>query len=621
MLKNDKEKIQSSLKNLGYYFSKIDVFVEDLDDNKVNIKYDINPGNKSKIKKIKFIGNKIFKDSKLKSLIVSEEYKFWKFISGKKFLNENIINLDQNLLRNFYLNKGFYNVEIKTSYAKFINDDEFELVFNIDAKNKIYFGKLDVNLPNDFDRSNFDSIFNFFNKIQNKPYSINSIEKLLDEIDQIVLNDEFRNVDITVDENLIEDKINIIFSIQDTASYIVEKINILGNNVTRENVIRNQIEIDEGDYFNKILEKKTINNLKSLNFFKNVSSEIFEGKDQNSKIINILVEEKPTGEISAGAGAGTNGGTIMFGVKENNYLGKGVSVNSNITINEETVKGIVSVYNPNYKNSDKSVYTNVQSIETDRLAAFGYKTNKTGFKVGTDFEYLRNFNIGLSTNTFYEKIETDSSASALQKKQEGDYLDTFIGLNFDYDKRNQKFQTSDGFRSMYSIDLPIISETNTLTNTYNYKYFSELYENNLTNFSVYLQAANSISSDDIKLSERLFVPSRKLRGFESGKVGPKDGDDFVGGNYLTAINVTTTIPQLLENAQNMDFLVFFDAANVWGIDYDSSLDDNSKIRSSIGIGIDWLTPIGPMTFSLSEALTKTSTDVTESFRFNIGTTF
>ena len=125
LLKNDKEKIQSSLKNLGYYFSKIDVIVEDLDDNKVNIKYDINPGNKSKIKKIKFIGNKIFKDSKLKSLIVSEEYKFWKFISGKKFLNENIINLDQNLLRNFYLNKGFYNVEIKTSYAKFINDDEF----------------------------------------------------------------------------------------------------------------------------------------------------------------------------------------------------------------------------------------------------------------------------------------------------------------------------------------------------------------------------------------------------------------------------------------------------------------------------------------------------------------
>ena len=114
---------------------------------------------------------------------------------------------------------------------------------------------------------------------------------------------------------------------------------------------------------------------------------------------------------------------------------------------------------------------------------------------------------------------------------------------------------------------------------------------------------------------------RRLRGFEAGKIGPKDGDDFVGGNYLSALNFSTTVPQILENAQNMDFLIFVDAANIWGLDYDSSLDDGGKIRSSVGIGLDWNTAIGPMSFSLSEAITKSSTDVTESFRFNIGTTF
>ncbi len=621
LLKNDKDKILTSLRNEGYYFSNIDIFVEDLSDNKVNIKYTIVLGNKSKIKKIKFIGNKIYKDNKLKSLIVSEEYKFWKFVSGKKFLNENVIDLDKRLLKNFYLNKGYYDVEINASYAKYINNDEFELIFNIDAKNKIYFQNLELNLPNDFDTSNFEDILSFFSELKGEPYSINIIDDILDKIDLIILNDEFRNVDIDVNENIENDKINITFSISESPTYIVEKINIFGNNVTRENVIRNQFEIDEGDYFNKILQNKSINNIKSLNFFKKVSSETIEGKDQNSKIINITVEEKPTGEISAGAGAGTNGGTIMFGVKENNYLGKGLSVNSNLVINSETIKGLFSVYNPNYKNSDKSVFANIQAIETDRLAAYGYKTNKTGFKVGTNFEYLRDFKLGLSTSSFYEKIETDSSASKLQKKQEGDYFDTFLVFDFDYDKRNQKFQTSDGFRSMYTIDLPIISETNTLTNTYNYKFFTELYENNLTNFSIYLQSANSLTSDDIKLSERLFVPSRRLRGFEAGKIGPKDGDDFVGGNYLSALNFSTTVPQILENAQNMDFLIFVDAANIWGLDYDSSLDDGGKIRSSVGIGLDWNTAIGPMSFSLSEAITKSSTDVTESFRFNIGTTF
>ena len=117
------------------------------------------------------------------------------------------------------------------------------------------------------------------------------------------------------------------------------------------------------------------------------------------------------------------------------------------------------------------------------------------------------------------------------------------------------------------------------------------------------------------------MPSSKLRGFESGKVGPKDGSDFIGGNYATAINFSTTIPQLLENSQNVDFITFLDLANVWGVDYDASIDDNSKIRSSIGLGIDWLSPIGPMNFTFAETLSKADTDVTQSFRFNLGTTF
>jgi len=148
-----------------------------------------------------------------------------------------------------------------------------------------------------------------------------------------------------------------------------------------------------------------------------------------------------------------------------------------------------------------------------------------------------------------------------------------------------------------------------------------LYENNITSFSLTLSAANSITGDDVKLSERLFIPSSNLRGFEYGKVGPKDGSDFVGGNYISTLNLQSNLPYLFENAQNLDMLLFFDAANIWGVDYDSSIDDSNKIRSSIGVGLDWFTPIGPVNFSLSEVLSKGDSDVTESFRFNIGTTF
>ena len=621
LLSEEIKSIKSQFRELGFYFIKIDPYIETLDNNLVNIEYKIELGEKAKISKISFIGEKVFKDKKLKSVILSEEYKFWKFISGKKYLKPEILELDKRLLKNFYLNKGFYNVKINSSFAKLMDNEEFELIFNIDSNKKIFFNDLNIILPNDFDKTNYVKLDNFFKKIKGKPYSINSVEKILDQIDAITIEDEFKTIKATVEENIIESKLNIDFIIEESERFFVEKINIFGNNITRENVIRNQLELDEGDPFSEILAKKSENNIKNLNFFKDVKSEITDGKNLNSKIINLLVEEKATGEISAGAGAGTEGGTFFFGVKENNYLGKGLAIDMNASISAERFKGLLSITDPNYKNSDKSVFVNAQAIEIDQLTDFGYKTNKTGFELGTKFEYLEDVYLGLSTSTFVEKIETDSTASARQKAQTGNYLDTFLKFNFNVDKRNQKFKTTDGYTTNYGLSMPLVSDTNTVTNSFNYKIYSELYENNVSSLSILLKGSTSLTNDDIKLSERLFLPSSKLRGFESGKVGPKDGNDFIGGNFISAINLQSTLPILFQNSQNFDAVIFFDAANIWGVDYDSSINDNSKIRSSIGIGVDWMTIVGPLSFSLTEVISKDTTDVEQSFRFNLGTTF
>ena len=621
ILSEDIESIKFQLRQQGFYFVKVEAYIEELDNNLVNIEYKIDQGDKSKISKISFIGDKIYKNKKLRNIIISEEYKFWKFISGKKYLQEQLINLDKRLLKNFYLNKGFYNAAVNSSFAKLTNKSEFELIFNIMPGKKILFGDLNIVLPNDFDESNYVDLYKLLNELKGKPYSINSVDKILDEINKITTEEEFRTVEAYYEEEINDNKLNIDFIIEETEKFFVERINILGNNITRENVIRNQLELDEGDPFNDLLAKKSENNIKSLNFFKKVNTKIINGKEKNSKIINIEVDEKPTGEITAGAGAGTDGGVISFGVKENNYLGRGISVYSNASLSADTFKGQLSVTNPNFKNSDKSVFTNIQAIETDKLKDYGYKTNKTGFELGTSFEYFRDFRLGLSSSNFFEKIETDSTASARQKKQAGNYFDSFLDLDFSLDKRNQKYRTSDGYYSNYDLSLPIVSDTSTLTNSYNYKIYSELYENNISSFSLLLRSASSLSNEDIKLSERLFVPSSKLRGFENGKIGPKDGDDFIGGNYLATMNFQSNLPIFFENSQNLDAVFFLDAANIWGVDYDSSLDEGNKIRSSIGLGIDWLTPVGPLNFSITQVITKQSTDKEETFRFNLGTTF
>ena len=620
LLEKDKNKIRNFLKNKGYYFSEIEISKEDLGDNKINLTYDISLGEKAKIRKISFIGDKIYKDKKLKGVILSEEYKPWKFLSGKKYLNESMISYDERLLKNFYLNKGYYNVVINSSYAKLTDDKAFELIFNIDPNSKLFFGNLKIDLPEDFSRSNYESVNKFFEKLENEPYSVNRIADILEKIELITINEQYESIKASVDENIVSNKININFKIEETEKFFIERINIFGNNVTRESVIRNQIEIDEGDPFNQILYSKSLNNIKALNFFENVDGEILDGNEFNSKIININVEEKATGEIFAGVGTGTDGSSFAFGVKENNYLGRGVKIDANLKVSEERIKGRFLVSNPNYKNSDKNLDLSLEATSIDRLGTSGYKSDVTGFSVGTQFEYLDDLSFGLSTRNTIEKIDVDASASTRQKKQEGNYFDSYIGLDFLYDKRNQKYQTTSGFFSNYNINLPVVSDTNTLTNVYNYKVFKELYENNISTFSFLFKSASSLTSDDIKLSERLYIPGRKLRGFESGKIGPKDGSDYIGGNYISSINATTTIPMILENVQNVDIVMFADAANIWGVDYDSSL-DKSGIRSSIGIGIDWLTAVGPLTFSFAQPITKEPTDIEESFRFNIGTSF
>ena len=620
IIKKEKSKIENILKNLGYYNSNIETLVEQKKNNLVNITYNINLGKKSKIKKITFIGNKIFKDKKLRRVISSNEYKFWKFISGRKYLNPNLVSFDERLLRNFYKNNGYYNAEINSSFAKILENNTFELIFNINAGPKIAFGELKLNLPTDFDETNFESIEILFKKIKGKPYSINTIDKILDEIDQITALEQYKFIKASVVENIDENLINLVFNVEEGEKLYIERINIFGNNVTAETVIRNQLMLDEGDPFSEILLNKSINNLKSLNFFKSVKSELKDSDQNNTKIIDIFLEEKPTGEIYASAGVGTSGGSIGFGVKENNFIGNGIKLDTNFLLSSDSFKGKFSVLNSNFKNSDKSLFFSAEASENDNFNTFGYKTNKTGVRVGTNFEYLNDFYLGISNSNFYEKIETNSTASAMQKKQEGNYWDSFIILDMNYDKRNQKFQTNSGFKSFYSVDLPIISETNTIKNYYNYSQYFNFFEKNFSSISVYLQSANSLNNKDIKLSERITIPSNRLRGFEAGRVGPKDGDDFIGGNYAYSINFASNVPQFFEESQNLDFLIFADAADIWGVDYDSSIKGNG-IRSSIGVALDWTSPIGPLNFTLAYPVTKKTGDKTESFRFNLGTTF
>jgi outer membrane protein insertion porin family len=154
-----------------------------------------------------------------------------------------------------------------------------------------------------------------------------------------------------------------------------------------------------------------------------------------------------------------------------------------------------------------------------------------------------------------------------------------------------------------------------------YKVYNQFADDWIGSASFFIKTVNSLGSEDVRVSERIVLPARKLRGFASGKIGPKDKNEFIGGNYASSLNFSLSLPTLLPELENFDFNLFADAANVWGIDYDSKLDDSGSIRSSTGLSVNVLTPIGPLNFAWALPITKSSTDETENFRFDIGTTF
>ena len=621
-ISKDLSNIKRSLTSEGYYLSNIDSNIIENNNNTVNIVFNIDIGDKSKISIIEFTGDKIFKTKTLKNIITSEENKFWKFISRNKYLNEQKLLLDERLLKKFYLDNGYYDVKVNTSTATILDDNSFKLVFNINAGNLYTVNKTKLEIPIDYNLSNFNEVQKLLNELEGTLYSFSKISKIVKEIDKISLSREYDFINATIlEDKLDNNKININFKVTESEKLYVERVNIFGNNITEESVIRSNLEVDEGDPFNELLHAKGLNNIKALNIFKTVNSETIEGSSPSSKIINIEVVEKPTGEISLGAGVGSDGGTVGFSVSENNFLGKGVKLSTSLRVSEDTIRGNFSVNNPNFNYSGRSLITNIERVTIDKLSDSGYESSKTGFSLGTSFEKNENLFFSPGVSTYFEKISTNSSASASLKKQEGSYFENKFSYTLDYDLRNQKYRTTDGIRSIFNQSVPLISDDYALSNSYEFKKWHELENSMVVDINFYGKAINSLTDEDVRVSNRLGLSSSRMRGFESGKIGPRDGNDYIGGNYAAAINLSTTLPMLLESFENIDMKYFIDAGNVWGVDYSDTVDESNSIRSSTGLTVNWFTPVGPMNFAFIQNISKASTDKTESFQFNIGTSF
>jgi outer membrane protein insertion porin family len=622
-LKKDIEATREFLNASGYYQATIVPEVIKIDNNQINLIINIDKKEISKIKNIYFIGNKHFSSSQLLEVISSAEDGWWKFFSSSAF-SEQRIEYDKQLLKEFYKNKGFFDAQIESAFASVDKNNNFSLTFSVNSGKKYKFGDFDVKkVGASYEDKDINEIKIISSKLlENHIYSTEMIRKLNKQITNYLESKKYNNFEIDIQELKKEDTINIAFQISDGQKVLINKINVNGNSITEEKVIRDNMLLAEGDYLNSTKVKKSVDNIKAKQLFSKVEYKIENSDKKDFKDFNLFVKEQPTGNITAGIGYGTNGGIFEAGINERNFLGQGINLNFNGKLSAEKISGVFSYNDPNFKNTSKELATSIYSEKDDYTNA-GYENKRVGTNFSTRYEIYEDIffrpNIGIQ----YDSLGITGTASNLLRSRQGDTLSTSVGYVFSVDKRDSKFNPTSGTVFYFSQDIDtLISDIHAFKTNIGATVYKELINDKFIG-SAKARLANStaINNKDVKISDRLYSSSSDLRGFEPRGVGPVDTNDHVGGNNLATLSLKSTFPNPIPDGLRSTTYLFLDMGNVWGADYSDAISSSSKIRSTVGVALDLMSPIGPLSFTYSIPISKSSTDKEQNFLFNIGSSF
>ena len=624
-LKKDLEDVKDLFKSSGYYFAFVEPEIIKIDDNQINLIWNIKKNDISKINNIYFIGDKYFSSGQLLEIISSAEDSWWSFFSNSS-LNEDRIENDKKLLKLFYKSKGFYDVQIESAFANLDKKNNFILTYSINSGKKYKFGNVEIKTePSVLKDSNIMDIKNISEKIiKDKVYSTPIIFTIEKKVNTYLEDEKYANIEIDIEEiKKTDDKIDLLIKVNNLKKTMIGKINIYGNSITEEKVVRDNLNISEGDILNTSKIKKSIDNINSKNIFKKADYKISDSDIQkNFKDLNLYVKEQPTGSIAAGVGYGSNGGILEGSINEKNFLGKGIDLNFTGRFATEKVSGVLSYIDPNFMNTEKEL-ANYFFSESDDYSNAGFTSKRIGDRLGTRYEIFEDIYFKPFVIFQFDKVETNSNASSLLKSRDGNFTTTTLGFNLLADFRNSKNLPTSGsllfFDQSYAT---LISDIPTIQTSVGSTFYQEIINDKfIGSAKIKLSNVTAFDNKDVKLSDRIFATSSDLRGFESRAVGPIDSGSHVGGNYLAVLNLKSTFPNPIPDSLRPKSYLFYDIGNVWGVDYSDVIPSSFQLRSSTGIALDVVSPIGPLSFTYSIPLSKASTDKEQRFLFNIGSSF
>tara|TARA_B100000886_G_scaffold12544_1_gene8128 strand:- start:1349 stop:3586 length:2238 start_codon:yes stop_codon:yes gene_type:complete len=617
--------IKNIYKSSGFQNISVTAKVEKYSEDRINLIYEVEEYKQQKINVIKFIGNNFFSDNFLNSIINSQSIKFYNFFKSGSNLNYYTFEFDKNQIISSYKEEGYSDVKVSYVLEKsFLNNNI--LYFYIDEGERVlvdnvYFEFEDNNTVSDLLK---DLTLDFKYKLKKNGYFYSEIliDEYLDLFNLNLISNNIHNINIDAQISNSSDKLNLIFNLKKIDPLVINKINITGNSITKSKTIRSKISVEPGQYLNKYLLDKSIKNLNRYPYINDVKSSTQIDNQLVDLTIDINEQTKTGNILLAGTFNADTGAGITFGIEDKNIAGSGNSLSSDFLVNSEDLKFSINYKQYPILNPDLTNTYSIFNQDNDYTSSFGYKASTRGLGYTVNFKQndILSYGAGFNYETFKGHSAVNNSSISINDNI-GNFENYKINFSIKYDSSNNYLYPTDGVINRINFEIsPDGLSDNSFYKLFisNKNYLQLPKSNNYLFFNNNYGYAKALKSK-LKTIDAFSLGGLNFKGFDYKGIGPYDGSIYLGGNEYFTSSIGYGSSFIFDDKDNINIKFFLTSGSIWNSDYVTSSDID--IRTSIGTSLDFITPIGPLSFSYASPIQKKNSDKTRSFNFTLGTSF
>jgi len=632
-------KVQSDVKRIlelyrrsGRFAASVEPKVVPLDQNRVDVVFEIEEGQVTGIKSVTFIGNHQFEDSKLRGVISTKESRWYRFFSSDDTYDPDRLTYDRELLRKFYLSQGYADFRVDSGVAELAPDrGGFYLTYTIEEGERYKFGKVEV--VSQIKDVKLDELTPLVTIKEGDWYDADAVEGTVGQLTDALGNHGYAFVDIRPRpvRNRETRTIDVVFDIQEGPRVFVERIDVTGNVRTLDKVVRREFRLVEGDAFNTSKLRRSEQRIKDLGFFKKAEVTNTPGSAPDLTVVTVNVEEQSTGELSLGAGFSTTDGLLgNVGIREKNLLGRGQDLRLNFMLSQRAQQADISFTEPYFL--DKNIAAGFDLFQIDQRNNLNALYDQ--FTVGGALRMGYQITEPLRQTLKYE-VRNDSitnvqaTASDFIKEEAGPRLSSLVGQVLLYDERDSRLDPHRGYFVSYGLDLAGLGgDAHYVRNKVSAAYYYPVAKEWILGLSGEAGLVSGLG-EQVKIQDRFFVGGDNLRGFATAGIGPRDSvsSDALGGNQYYVGSAQLSFPLGLPQELGIGGRLFTDFGDLWGINQSvvsstgATIQDANSLRVSTGFGVSWKSPFGPIRLDLARPIMKQSYDRNELFHIGFGTRF